>query len=244
MNPKLKPFLTLPFKKQQYHITEGWRYSDQEKSIHGMNIHGGIDFELPRFAPVLAAADGWATSSYFWYELKNNDGTPRLYKDKPIANTFGLFVQIYHPEVDYYTAYAHLEDIAPEIKFHKPVKRGERFWPIGHKINPQKLPKYPGATKVKRGQTIGYVGDRGLTWGYSDYPKRPDPNKFPSWDEVHLHFEVFIRKGTRKLKKYFDPYDIKGKAGDYPDSFKSREMETEGPVLWMLDENGFLQFAD
>lgn len=228
----------LPFEEQDYEITEGWFYSDEEKAIHGFTTHGAIDFKLERGTPVLAAAEGLAVSSYFSYLLKK-EGKPLLYNDKPMGFGLGYFVQIYHSQQDLFTTYAHLERVADEIKFHASRGHGDYIWPVGHKVDPSKLPRYRWGTKVERGQVVGYVGDSGITWGYVDYPRRPDPEKFPSWDEVHLHFEVFRRVGVRKKKKMFDPYGIQGKTEDYPDSYKKgKGMGAKGAILWALDEKG------
>lgn len=233
----VKPFLVLPFKKQLYKVTEGWRYSEHEKAIHGFTGHAGIDFELPRGTEIFAAADGWTISSYFNFIILK-DGKPLLYQEKEIGLGLGNFVQIYHHESGLYTAYGHLETIDKVIPFHKPRKVGTHFWPIGHKINPNKLVDYSKAVFIKRGQSIGRVGDSGLTLGYYDYPTRPDPEQYPSWDEVHLHFEVFSRIGGKKIKKYLDPYGIKGGVEDYPDSSKQgTKLGEKSSVLWILDNH-------
>lgn len=241
--PFLKQFLTLPFTERRYKITEGWDYSDDEKEIHGFSGHGAVDFALSRNTPVLAAADGWAIASYSWRRLKLNS-RPLLYRGKQVGFGLGYFVQIYHPQAKLYTAYGHLCKISPGIKFHAPRKIGDCLWPLGHKLNPENLPQHKWATRVKRGQVIGYVGDSGLTWGYEDYPTRPDYAKFPSWDEVHLHFEVFIRVGSKKIKKYFDPYGIKGRESDYPDFFKKiKELGGKGTILWILGKDNRPRFT-
>lgn len=241
----LKQFLTLPFPEGQYEITEGWHYSDEEKAIHGFSGHGAVDFALSRGTPVLAAADGWAIASYSWRRLKREEGRPLLYRGKQIGFGLGYFVQIYHPQTKLYTAYGHLQKITPGIKFLAPRKREDCLWPLGHKLDPEKLPRHIWATKIKRGQVIGYVGDSGLTWGYEDYPARPDYVKFPSWDEVHLHFEVFTRVGSKKRKKYFDPYGIKEKGSEYPDSLKKRKkLGGKGIILWILNKKKLPRFVD
>lgn len=233
-----RPFLRLPFKKQKYNISEGWNYSEEEKLIHGFVGHGAIDFELPRGTPVLAAAKGWAVSSYFGYFLKR-EGKTVLYQGQPLGFGLGYFVQIYHPSVKLFTSYGHLEKVAESIKFHAPKTRGNNLWPVGCKVDPERLAKYRWATKVEQGEGIGYVGDSGLTWGYKDYPVRPDPRTFPSWDEVHLHFEVFRRVGSRKRKIFFDPYGIKSTRKDY----RVAKMGSKDKVLWLRDKNGTLLFA-
>jgi murein DD-endopeptidase MepM/ murein hydrolase activator NlpD len=235
LSKNLKPFLYLPFEKQKYKITEGWNYSDQEKSIHGIVGHGGIDFAIPKGTPVLAPADGIAISSYFSYPLLKN-GKSVKYNQKQVFYGLGFFVQIYHPDHSFYTSYGHLEKISPEIKFHYPRKLGNNFWPVGNKISPEKLVNYPFATKVKKGQVIGYVGNSGLGLGNIGYP---DYKNYKSWDEVHLHFEIFMRYGSKKRKKYFDPYGIKEKFDKYTDSNrKGFKLGQKGFNFWILNNQG------
>jgi len=181
---------------------------------------------------------GLAVSSYYSYPLER-DGKPVLHEGKQLHMGVGIFVYIYHPQVGFYTGYCHLERVAPAIKFHNPVRRGSKLWPVGHKILPDKLSSYRWTTEVQTGQLIGYVGDTGIGWGYEDFPIRPDPKKYPTFDEIHLHFEVFTRVGARKTKRYFDPYGIKSQANDYPDSYKAgSSLGGKGKVLWILDNNG------
>lgn len=202
-----------------------------------MSSHGGVDFALPRGTDALAVADGWAIASYFWKPVKNLDGSSKVYQDKEVGMGLGYFVQIYHPHIDLYTTYGHLDKISKDIPFHRPIKKKEIFWPIGHKIKPKDLPKYNFAKFVKKGDVIGGVGDSGLTWGYQDDP---------SWDEPHLHFEVFKRVGSRGNKKYFDPFGMKATFNDYPDSYRLSNIKQtgkKGPVLWRTDQEGMPMFS-
>lgn len=109
-------------------------------------------------------------------------------------------------------------------------------------MSPAKLVEYRQATQVKKGQLLGYSGCSGLGWGCSDYPPtKENIRKYISWDEPHLHFEVFIRAGSKGKKKYFDPYGIKEQSSFYPDSsrFQNRgNMGRKGDILWMLDKEG------
>jgi hypothetical protein len=198
-------------------ITEGWDYSEQENKIHGLSFHGGIDFSQPRNSPVYAAASGWAIASYSsnpFFDVKT--GKPRRYRGKVVGMGLGNFVQIYHPVAKRCTQYGHLGKVADGIPFAKPRKLDDgRLIPVGHKIKPADFKRYPKAFWVKRGEIIGYIGDSGLTLGYKDYPARPDPNKYPSWDETHLHFEEFIRN-SRGLKQRRDPFDIYATSDKYP----------------------------
>lgn len=170
-----------------------------------------------------------------------------LYKKKRVWFGLGYFVQIYHPKYDIFTTYAHLSEISSKIKVHASRKISRFFIPVGHKILPEKLEQYKFAVKIRKGDLIGYSGDSGLGWGYSDYLERPDPKKHPSWAETHLHFEVFVRGGSRRTKKHFDPYGIKNEGSYYPDSFHIQNrgnMGSKGDILWLLDKEGMPQFIE
>ncbi|MDD2785336.1 MAG: M23 family metallopeptidase [Patescibacteria group bacterium] len=209
-------YLALPV-RGKYRITEGWLYSDQEKKIHGLDFHGGVDFAQPRNSPVFAAADGWAIASYSlnpFFDEKT--GKLRRFRGKIVGMGLGNFVQIYHPQTKRFTQYGHLEKISEKIPFAKPRKlKDGRLIPMGHKINPRDLKNYPKAIWVRCGEVIGYVGDSGLTWEYNDYPNRPDHKKHPSWDETHVHFEEFVRN-SRGAKQRRDPFAIYDTNEKYP----------------------------
>lgn len=90
-------YLSLPI-KSELKITEGWIKSAAERAVHKYYLHKGVDFETKYGEPVYASADGIATSSYHRFPVNDELGLPVLYKNKPISNGLGLFIQIYHPE--------------------------------------------------------------------------------------------------------------------------------------------------
>ena len=246
-----RPFLHLPFKKQPYKITEGWYYSKGEQKIHGFRGHGAVDFALPCKTPVLAAASGWAVASYHlspvfaWDKNGKRLESQRKWQGKPVFMGMGRFVRIYHPNFRVYTQYAHLSSVAPKIPFRTPRRVGSKFIPVGQNILiPENLGRSPYIVFVKAGEEIGKVGDTGLGWGYQDYPERPNSRLYPSWDEVHLHFEVFTKTKYGK-KHYLDSYGIKDHRGAYPDSLKKGSvLGIKGPILWLLDKQGWPRFID
>lgn len=225
----IRPFLTLPFHKgTAYRITEGWTYSAEEQAIHGHIKHRGTDFAAERDTPILAATDGLAIASY--HQMPS--GT---YKGEPIGMALGKFVQIWHPAQGVYTQYGHLERIADGIPYFESTKTNNGWDPVVvYRPNGELV---AGAKEVKRGQVIGYMGDSGLYWGTP--PQGPDSPMGPSWDEVHLHFEVYTRGPDGKKDAYFDPFGIEGSVVDYQDTSKPRESE-----LWLRNTAGSLLFAD
>lgn len=92
-----KPYLKPPL-LNNFEISEGYIYSQNERNIHGQYFHKAIDYSINWGEPVYASASGYAVASYHRYTLQNKDKTIKLFKNKPLGNGLGLFVQIYHPE--------------------------------------------------------------------------------------------------------------------------------------------------
>lgn len=223
----MKKFLSLPLKQgTTFKITEGWLYSPQERSIHGRKKHYGIDFASERGSPVLAAADGYAISSY-------HTKVSGKWRGKLIGLGLGHFVQIWHPEYKVFTCYGHLSKIEKRIPYFKPVQTYEGAYVSWQPTIYEPIEKLVKKSKfVKRGEVIGYMGDSGLCWGYSESPvHRPNPNKYPSWDEVHLHFEVYQRDKEGRKVKWFDPFGLNKNHKYY------QKLKSSPKGLWLLDKN-------
>ena len=124
-------YLTLPL-KNSFQITEGYIYTEYERSVHGNYFHKGIDYSCQFRTPVYASASGYAIAGYHRYPVLKSDNTLRLYKGLPIGNGLGYFIQIYHPyniskiKGGRITQYGHLSKFAKGI-------RARNFRPI--KIN-------------------------------------------------------------------------------------------------------------
>lgn len=227
------PFLTMPFEKRcpGMKVTEGWLYSPHERSIHGSDVHYGIDFACPRNTPIVAMADGYAIRSY------HSVMQDRVYQGKGIGFGLGEFVQIWHPSQGVYTVYAHMEKAADTINYVETKQVSEDFWnPVGIYKSTDEIMKV--ATPVKRGDIIGYVGDSGLQWGYNEtfqpphHVQRPNPATNPSWDETHLHIEVYTRLADGSAKdKRFDPFDLYGQVRPEYNPYKKMRQGSNG--LWL-----------
>ena len=94
----IKPFLELPFKEKKYKITAGWFYDAKDfitKKL-GSNRHFAIDFGLKEGTSVIAAASGWAISSYHHFLIKNQKDKRKFirYKGNLVSSGQGNFVII------------------------------------------------------------------------------------------------------------------------------------------------------
>lgn len=234
--PVPRAFLSIPFAesaRKDLTITEGWKYSDAERAIHGVKTHYAVDFAAPRGTPIYAPSAGFALSS-----VHINYGGD--YQGKRIGYALGRFVQIWHPGAKVYTQYGHLEGTGPGIPYVAPQRSKTAsgsvlydptivYRPVADFLKKAKF--------VRKGQLIGYVGDSGLSWGYDEGLKRPDPAKYPSWDETHLHFEVFDRDAKGKKDHRYDPFGLYAQA----DAYQSWTPAPSG--LWLKNKEGGLRWV-
>ncbi len=237
-----KPFLTLPFAEADaprdiLQISEGWYYSPEEEKISNKSLHRGIDFSMPRGTPVVAAADGYAVRSF---QVADTD---EVYQGKTIGFSLGEFVQIWHSEQKVYTLYGHLNKASDDIAYAKTEQLASNTWePTGIYAPVDEIMQK--ATFVKRGQVIGYVGDSGIGWGYSDtfdlstkHIVERDYNTFPSWDETHLHFEVYTRTADGRAKQTrFDPFGLYDQVRDGRNPYQNSANNPQN--LWQLNKSG------
>lgn len=230
---KLQPFLTLPVNK--FVVSEGWDY-DAELPFHpDIPRHFAIDFRAPRGTPVYAAAEGVALQSFQTYYLDklNKPGVHEWRKNRRLGFGIGHFVQIYHPNDYIFTSYCHLDKAAAAIPYTAPVEEHPGLF------NPAVVYRplddlFPICKFVQRGELIGYIGDTGLSMGYDERPDLTrDHIKLPSWDETHLHFEVYTRNSAGRKDLRWDPYGIYGKTAEYASGKPARAGN-----LWILDGQG------
>ncbi len=238
---KPEPYLTLPLRKGDlshwqirssqigigrkidYQISEGWWYSKETRRLFPYR-HAAIDFLLPFGFPVAAPCDGYAMSSYYSYPEIDENGNQKTKGGKPLNFGIGYFVQIYNLEQKRFIQLGHLSDIAKNIPFSPPEKRDGRFQPTNHVQTPEQLMTInnPSVVFVKTGDTVGFVGYSGLTYGEDykegyDRPHKIDPKVTGSHDLPHLHMDEFFRNYQTGQKSWRrDPYDLYALNHSYP----------------------------
>ena len=149
------------------------------------HFHAGLDFRAPTGTPVLAVADGFVS------RLTVSGGG------------YGQAVYVDHPD-GHRSVYAHLNALAPELTDTLRARQfaTERF--------AQDLRFDSLAYPVRRGQTLGVVGNRGYSFG------------------SHLHFEVRDRRTDDALNPLAFGFPV-------PDH---RTPAVRKVRLYVLDEDG------
>ena len=225
-----KQFMTIPFSRSRleinkvdYLITEWWRYSTGETSIHGFISHNSIDYAVPYGTPVYAPTDGWIHASYYNTTLWAI-GKRKMYQGKTINYGLWYRVQLIHPDPNdpfnpskvTFIQMAHLSRFAPR------VAKTVEWLPYIYdeiedalKINNYSLTSQDltfilkgrnlrRAIHVEQWDLIWYVGNSWLEQGeevdiwYLPQTYLKDPNN--SRDEPHVHVQLYSRSldGSKK----------------------------------------------
>lgn len=231
-----KPFLSVPFsyaEREKLTISEGWKYTEEEKAVHGYATHYAVDFAAPRGTPIYAATSGYAISSFHIAYAGEHEG-------KKVGFGLGRFVQIWNPQQKVYVSYSHLDGVGAGIPYIAPKKgkTAEGLVTYDPTIVYQPLAEVMKVAKfVRKGQLVGYVGDTGLSWGYQENLTKRDVKKYPSWDETHLHFEVYRRSAGGSKAERYDPFGFYAAAEVY----QSWGQAVGG--LWLKTPTGGLRWA-
>ncbi|MBI5466465.1 MAG: M23 family metallopeptidase [Candidatus Kerfeldbacteria bacterium] len=210
---KVNRYLHLPFRGSRFFVEEGWYYSAEEHGIHHYKKHGGIDFRLRRGTSILAAHSGYALASY-QHNIRRYRGRDLMYQGKPVGFGLGYLVVIWNPGLKRGTLYGHLQKASPALPHVRPTGKFPNLKSRLFSLRPSEFVRR--GKRVRAGQVIGWCGDQGCTWGYSDYPRRPDPRYFPSWDGAHLHFEEFGKPAAGRRVDWRDPFGVYGFFKQYP----------------------------
>jgi murein DD-endopeptidase MepM/ murein hydrolase activator NlpD len=219
------PFLALPLAKNvsPLKVSQGWLYSEDEKSIHpDIPTHYAVDFPVAWGTEVYAPADGMAVASYHTYDMTDSKG-------RIIGYGLGLFIQIWHEGPQLYSLYAHLSGVNDKlVPYMAPTLEGGNWQPRKALYVPIEEFK-KNAKPVKRGDLIGHAGYTGLRLGYDETPANPvsvDPKKDKTWDPhgSHLHWEVYTRTpdGGAKDKRY-DPFGLYAEKKQYAEVFQKAQ---------------------
>lgn len=219
----------------------------------------GIRYGTPIYAP----ADGWAWYSFQSFPMRYegpydpaNPSDPSTFWRDPhtgregYLGAAGLFIEMqFDQEVkrpdgtslgNIATQFFHLKEVAPGITYLPPIRQPDVVAYNGQKIKiwtplvnkPQEYMRQH-ASKITRGQLIGWVGDTGINFGYDDdfnvatgKVAARDRRALPPWDPqgvplltsldraAQIHQQSYIGRGpapTHSRQNSFDMYDLYAK---------------------------------
>lgn len=217
-------------------ISGGWTLALDEEAIIGPAGHEAFDLDGVIGTPVVAMFDGWAIGSFQSGVIRGAVAPPL---EAPLINEDwtspqgrsgylglgGRLVEVYSdltlPGMGRVTAqYFHLDQInfrtvtyiTPERATpRRSLTTGEEIpiWYPGGIVQPQaELIKI--AKRVRAGDIIGWIGDTGINFGYSDdfdpltgEVRQRNRDELPSWDPPQVHVQCYVGRD-------FDRPDFKG----------------------------------
>ena len=234
---------------------------------HAAVDYEGVKYGTPIYAP----ADGWAWYSYQSFPMRyqgpydpDHPSDPETFWRDPHTGRegylggAGLFIEmqfdqeVKHPDGtslgNITTQMFHLKDVAPSITYLPPIPQPDviayngqhiKIWsPVVNK--PQEYMR-AHASKIKRGQLVGWVGDTGINFGYDDNfdvktGKVAPRNRvaLPPWDPqgvpllvpvdraAQVHQQSYIGRGPApnySRQNNFDIYDLYAQVKTYQNPY-------------------------
>ena len=211
--------ISLPFSSDmwnKYSITEGFYYSQAEQQIHGQKYHWWIDYSLPYGSPIYSPVDWYILASY------HDEMLNKFFWSQQIHYGWWRHVVIFSPEDEKIVLIAHMSSIEksipidfPTARLNKNMKVIKYVSNIANMSKSSLLEKFWNfwAKKIKKWDFIWTVGTSGLGL----WEKFVDPYNVPyypevfyekSWDEPHIHMEVYYKNNIFSKKNKIDPYGI------------------------------------
>ena len=200
-------YLTLPL-KNDFQITEGYIYSEEERSVHRRYFHKGIDYACPYGTPVYASASGYAVAGYHRFTDVKEDRTLKLYQGLPMGNGLGYFIQIYHPysvckvKGGRITQYGHLSKFAKgfRIKTFRPISID-----FGYEIEKKNNTKKANRKSTLQLESIllntkEYTKQYPWTTKIYGYQFRKDKNKRELYTYTLKEITRMYKEGNRYIK--------------------------------------------
>lgn len=212
-------------------ITEGWFYSLAEQAWHGEVDHHALDIAPDDYGdPVFAPRAGWALATYQVYPINSSRGV--------IGYGGGLVVEILHDDGSRSGLY-HLSAYNSALPYYAPEAStsadGYPAWYPWVLVQADSAFLEYATYRVEQGEWIGNVGVTGLAAPGIDETPSMNPSQLPSWDEPHVHWELFLRGPTGSKMQWWDPTGINGTVDndDYLTVFEVCPTTQENPN-WLI----------
>lgn len=235
-------------KKYPYILSEGYIYSTSlANRMHGVIMHGAIDYYVPYGTNIYSPVDGYISASYNIQRSKNRQWEIRSVVGRKITYGLGFCTQIYVPEQKTFLLFGHLSSIAPQIPYLEPIanEEGERFarWFNLSEEHLKNIEKLSRMQPIKKGEFIGTVGVSGVHVTNTFPPRDGRPETVIEQDETpyywysHLHRNTYTRSTDGEKQMPIDPYDLYGSVEEYPDPSRPTLMLWENHLM-LVGEDG------
>lgn len=215
-------------KQYPYVLSEGYIYSTSlSNRMHGVIMHGAIDYYVPYGTKIYSPVDGYVSASYNIQRSKNRQGEIRLVAGRKITYGLGFCTQIYVPEQKTFLLFGHLSSLAEAIPYLEPIKNDEGEWfARGFNLSEEHCKQIATLSRmspITKGDLIGTVGVSGIhvTNKFPASHEKPlqciEQDETPYYGYPHLHRNTYTRSADGEKQMPLDPYDIYGSVEEYPD---------------------------
>lgn len=234
-------------KQYPYILSEGYIYSTSlANRMHGVIMHGAIDYYAPYGTKIYSPTDGYISASYNIQRSKNHQGDIRSVGGRKITYWLGYCTQLYVPDQKLFLLFGHLSSISPNIPYLEPIANDEgELFARGFNLSTEHLENIETLSRmhpINKWDFIGTVGVSGIHVNNTfpernGKPEQPiEQDDTPYYGYPHLHWNTYTRSADWEKQMPIDPYDLYGSVEEYPDPSRPTLQLGENHLMLIGDD--------